>query len=79
MRRCPVQHVEGGDDHQGEEQRVVVEDGECGCLILGNLGENWMLIKLKSARYDSKSWTVNARAVESDFRKSNKSRIPKSF
>ena len=46
MRRCPVQHIEGGDDHQGEEQRVVVEDGECGCLILGNLGENWMLINL---------------------------------
>ena len=32
-----VQQVEGGDDHQGQEQGVVVEDGECCGLVLGNL------------------------------------------
>ena len=40
MRRGPVQHVEGGDDHQGQEQRVVVEDRECGGLVLSDLEIN---------------------------------------
>merc|ERR1712073_175691 len=32
-----TQDVEGGDDHQGQEQSVVVEDGEGGGLVLSNL------------------------------------------
>ena len=32
-----TQDVEGGDDDQGQEQSVVVEDGEGGGLILSNL------------------------------------------
>ena len=35
--RTYTQHVERGDDDEGQEQGVVVEDGECRCLVLSHL------------------------------------------
>ena len=34
------QDVEGGEDDDDEEEGIVVEDGECGGLVLGNLDHN---------------------------------------
>ena len=41
-----LEDVEGGEDEDGEEEGVVVEDGEGGRLVLGHLSKNVSMIQL---------------------------------
>ena len=42
-----LEDVEGGEDEDGEEEGVVVEDGEGGRLVLGHLSKNKELDNFK--------------------------------
>ncbi len=62
------QDVEGRKDDDGEEERVVVEDGEGGSLVLSNLQQQHYSASRTSLRFAD---TVDAKSITPVRRKYN--------